>query len=39
MEKDTFENITDILERNAAAWPDDVALVEIDTPDDGGHKT
>ena len=27
-----FENITQILERNAAEWPSDVALVEIDTP-------
>jgi acyl-CoA synthetase (AMP-forming)/AMP-acid ligase II len=35
----SFETIVDILERNAAAWPDDVALVEIDTPDDGRHKT
>ena len=34
-----FENITQILERNAAKWPSDVALVEIDTPDDGRHKT
>ena len=34
-----FENITQILERNAAEWPSDVALVEIDTPDDGRHKT
>ena len=34
-----FENITEVLERNARAWPDDVALVEIDTPDDGRHKT
>ena len=24
-----FENITEVLERNARAWPDDVALVEI----------
>ena len=24
-----FHNITEILERNASAWPDDVALVEI----------
>jgi len=24
-----FKNITEILERNASAWPDDVALVEI----------
>ena len=29
METQTFDNITQILERNAAAWPDDVALVEI----------
>ena len=34
-----FDNITQILERNAAKWPSDVALVEIDTPDDGRHKT
>ena len=26
---DDFKNITEILERNAASWPDDVALVEI----------
>ena len=26
---DEFSNITEILERNAASWPDDVALVEI----------
>ena len=25
----TFDNITEILERNARQWPDDVALVEI----------
>ena len=31
--------ITEILERNAREWPNDVALVEIDTPDDGRHKT
>ena len=31
--------ITEILERNAREWPDDVALVEIDTPDEGRHKT
>ena len=34
-----FNNITEILERNAREWPDDVALVEIDTPDSGKHKT
>ena len=34
-----FANITEILERNAREWPDDVALVEIDTPDAGPHKT
>ncbi len=34
-----FDNITEILERNAREWPDDVALVEIDTPDVGRHKT
>jgi len=27
--KDEFANITEILERNAREWPDDVALVEI----------
>ena len=32
-----FDNITQILERNAAKWPSDVALVEIDTPDDERH--
>ena len=37
--KTDFNNITEILERNAAEWPSDVALVEIDTPDDGRHKT
>ena len=26
---DEFSNITEILERNAAQWPDDTALVEI----------
>ncbi len=31
--------ITDVLERNAREWPNDIALVEIDTPDDGRHKT
>jgi len=34
-----MNNITEILERNAREWGDDVALVEIDTPDDGKHKT
>ena len=34
-----MDNITEILERNAREWGDDVALVEIDTPDDGKHKT
>ena len=34
-----FNNITEILERNAREWPDDVALVEIDTPDDGKRRT
>ena len=34
-----FSNITEILERNAREWPNDVALVEVDTPDDGRHKT
>ena len=29
-----MNNITEILERNAREWPEDVALVEIDTPDD-----
>jgi acyl-CoA synthetase (AMP-forming)/AMP-acid ligase II len=33
------ENITEVLERNAREWPDDVALVEIDTPDSGKHRT
>ena len=37
--KEEFANITEILERNAREWPDDVALVEIDTPDEGRHKT
>ena len=34
-----FNNITEILDRNAAEWPNDVALVEIDAPDVGKHKT
>ncbi len=34
-----MNNITEILERNAKEWPNDIALVEIDTPDDGKHKT
>ena len=34
-----MDNITEILERNAREWGDDVALVEIDTPDEGKHKT
>ena len=34
-----MDNITEILERNAREWGEDVALVEIDTPDDGKHKT
>jgi len=34
-----MNNITEILERNAREWGDDVALVEIDTPDNGQHKT
>ena len=28
-EETNFENITEVLERNAREWPDDVALVEI----------
>ena len=31
--------ITDVLAENAAKWPNDIALVEIDTPDAGKHKT
>ena len=31
--------ITEILARNAREWPNDVALVEIDTPDDGRPRT
>ena len=31
--------ITDVLAENAAKWPSDIALVEIDTPDAGKHKT
>ena len=31
--------ITEILGRNARQWPDDVALVEIDMPDAGSHRT
>ena len=34
-----MNNITEILERNAREWGDDVALVEIDTPVDGRQKT
>jgi len=34
-----FNNITEILERNAAEFGDDVALVEIDTPDTGKPRT
>jgi len=34
-----MNTIVDILDRNAREWPDDVALVEIDTPDEGSHKT
>ena len=34
-----FNNIFEILDRNAQEWPDDIALVEIDTPDTGKHKT
>jgi len=34
-----MKTIADILDRNAREWPNDVALVEIDTPDGGGHKT
>ena len=34
-----FDNIIEILDRNAREWPDDVALVEIDTPEAGRHKT
>ena len=34
-----MDNITEILERNAREWGNDVALVEIDTPDDGKRRT
>ena len=34
-----MDNITEILERNAREWGDDVALVEIDTPDNGKRRT
>ena len=34
-----MDNITEILERNAREWGDDVALVEIDTPDGGKRRT
>ena len=34
-----MNNITEILERNAREWGDDVALVEIDTPDSGKRQT
>ncbi len=34
-----MDNITELLERNAREWGDDVALVEIDTPDAGKQKT
>ena len=33
--KDDFDNITEILERNAREWPDDVALVEINPQEAG----
>ena len=34
-----MNNITELLERNAREWGDDVALVEIDIPDAGTGKT
>ena len=34
-----FNSIVEILERNARTWGDDVALVEIDTPDGGKPRT
>ena len=34
-----MNNITELLERNAREWGSDVALVEIDTPDNGRHTT
>ncbi len=34
-----MNNITEILERNAKEWGDEVALIEIDTPDSGKPKT
>ena len=34
-----MNNITELLERNAREWGNDIALVEIDTPDNGAHKT
>ena len=34
-----MENITEILERNAAEWPDDVALVEISPQELGSRHT
>lgn len=34
-----MNNITELLERNAREWGDDIALVEVDTPDSGRHTT
>ena len=39
MTNPNINSIAEILERNAREWPDDVALVEIDAPDEGRHKT
>ncbi len=39
MDTDKIENVAEILEHNARTWPEEVALVEIDTPDDGKHRT
>ena len=34
-----MNTITEILERNASEWPNDIALVEVDTPDEGKQRT
>lgn len=39
MTQDNFDNITEILERNASEWPNDVALVEINPQELESRKT
>ena len=36
---ENWNSIIEILDRNAREWPDEVALVEMDTPDPGKHRT